>query len=224
MSGKERRRSPRFPVEDVSGTLHVSVPARILNLSVSGMAVEIGSPLRVGRAYSVRLRHDGEEEITLTGQVVWCHLRTLSLGSFGERKPIYEAGVSFENTLSPAAVSLLSFLERSAVLDTNKRIFGRFRISGDPAVSFATEHEFVARTISATGMLLETDFAADIGTRIETEIHLDDEVATVQARIAFARDTQAEDGSRAAELGIEYVDSEPAERSKITAFISRLLK
>ena len=223
MSGKERRRSPRYPVEDVSGTLHVSVPARILNLSVSGMAVEIGSPLRVGRSYSVRLRHDAEEEITLTGQVVWCHLRTLSLGSFGERKPIYEAGVSFENTLAPAATALLSFLERSAVLDANKRIFGRFRVAGDPAVSFAAEHEFVARTISATGMLLETDFAAEIGTQIETEIHLDGEVATVKARIAFARDTQTEEGSRVSELGIEYVNPQPEEKDKITAFISRLL-
>jgi hypothetical protein len=72
-------------------------------------------------------------------------------------------------------------------------------------------------------MLLETDYAAGTGTQIDAEIHLDGEIATVKARIAFARDTQAEDGTRRAELGIEYLDPQPSERNKIVAFISRLL-
>jgi len=223
MPGTERRRSPRFPVDNVSGTLHLSVPARIVNLGVAGMAVQVASALKVGRSYSIRLRHADSQELTLTGRVVWCHLRTLSLGPTGERRPIYEAGVEFEGTLAPAADTLVKFLQQSAVIETNKRIFGRFRIAGEISVRLAGEHEFVARTISAHGVLVETDAAAEVGTPIEMELRLDGEVANVTARIASVRDVPGEDGQRRAELGVEFVETSPEARQKITDFIAGFL-
>lgn len=224
MSGKDRRRSPRFPVDNVFGTLHLSLPARIVNLGVAGMAVQASSPLRVGRTYSVRLRHGEGEEITLSGRVVWCHLRSLSLGTNGERRPIYEAGVQFDDTLAPAAERLLAFLERSAVIDANKRIFGRFRIAGEASVSLAGEHEFVTRTISAHGMLVETDTAAEVDTPIEVELHLNGKVVALAARIVFTRDVQGEAGQRRTEMGIEFLETDAGARRTLTEFIGRLLK
>ncbi len=223
MPGKERRRSPRFPVEHVSGTLHLSVPARIVNLGVSGMAVEVASPLRVGRTYAVRLRHGDHEELTLQGTVVWCHLRRVSAATGGERRPIYEAGVKFDDTLAPAATKLLAFLERSAVLDADKRIFGRFRIAGEASVRLGSEHEFTARTISAHGMLVETDVAVAVGTLIEVELHMNGEVATLAARIAFVRDVPGEGEGRRAELGVEYLELSPEAQQKIADVLARLV-
>jgi c-di-GMP-binding flagellar brake protein YcgR len=223
MPRRERRRSPRYPVNNVFGTIHMTVPARLRNLSLSGMAIEVQAPLRIGRSYSVRLRHAEGEELTLTGVVVWCHLRSVAGGPGNERQPLYEAGVNFPDTLGPVAQRLLSFLERSAMVDTDRRIFGRFRVR-NRSVSIAADHELVVRTISAHGMLVETSAMAEVGARLEMELELNGERVSVLGRVAFVRDIAGEEGQRRSELGIEFLELGPAEREAILAFISRLLR
>ncbi len=224
MPGKERRRSPRYPVDNVFGTIHLSVPARIRNLSLSGMAVEVQAPLRIGRPYSVRLRHAEGEELTLTGLVVWCHLRSVTSGPAQERQPVYEAGVSFTDTLGPVAQRLLAFLERSAVVDADRRIFGRFRVRNHGVVKISADHELVVRTISAHGVLVETSAVCEVGARLDMELLLNGTPVKVVGRVAFARDLPGEEGQRRSELGIEFVELDPGEREKILALISRLLQ
>ena len=113
-SGK--RRGPRYAVEDVQGTLHFNTEARVLNVSLSGVALETSLPVRVGRTYTVTLRHDDEETVSLTGTVVWCHLRETRKNHLGESLPIYAAGLAFNDTLTEGANSLIRFLQRAAII------------------------------------------------------------------------------------------------------------
>ena len=85
----ERRREKRFEV-DCQTTLYVisedsdSVPIRIVDISGSGMKIEIDSPLKPGMLVKVSL-----PEALLLGEVVWCS---------GESAP-YRAGIRIEHSL-----------------------------------------------------------------------------------------------------------------------------
>ena len=72
---EERRRNQRYAVQDVRGMLLLSTEAKIVNMSLTGMAVETESRLRLGRLYSLKLQHESELAIPLSGTVVWCQLR-----------------------------------------------------------------------------------------------------------------------------------------------------
>lgn len=66
----------------------------ILNLSTSGMAVELSQALTVGSSYPFTMSQR-KDRISVNGLVEWCRFAgTLPLGP-GEHRPIYKAGISF---------------------------------------------------------------------------------------------------------------------------------
>lgn len=65
------RRHRRYPVEGVCGTLLPSTPATLLNLSRSGLAVEVPEPLVVGESCLLRFQHGGRNA-TMELRIAWC--------------------------------------------------------------------------------------------------------------------------------------------------------
>jgi Tfp pilus assembly protein PilZ len=220
----EKRRSPRYPVERVTGKLHVLAEARILNMSLTGMAVETTSPMRIGRTYAVTLRHAEDATVRLSGTVVWCHLSGLRETTAGERVPVYHAGVEFGDTLTEKAEELVRFLERSAVVDVEKRISGRFTLDLNEPARLVAEVAFVVRTISAHGLLLETDSPFSLGAIVDMEIDLAGTVARTRGRVAFAREVAGAGGERISQLGVEFLELGQVDQARIESFIAGLLR
>ncbi|NCO69700.1 MAG: PilZ domain-containing protein, partial [Acidobacteria bacterium] len=127
----ERRRSARYAMDHVKGVLHFSADARVLNMSLSGAAIETSAPMRLGRTYTMTVRDREGQELSLQGQVVRCRLRALAKGDGQDAAPVYEAGFRFGDTLNDAATDLLHFLEHSAVVEVGQRILGRFILGAD---------------------------------------------------------------------------------------------
>lgn len=223
MAKDERRRSRRHPVEHVSGTLHASAAVRIVNLSLSGMAVEADAPLRVGKQYSVTLQAGEGLHLDLAGTVVWCHLRGRRAQEGSEPVTLYAAGLRFEETLTERASALLRFLEKSAVIDLHTRVCGRFTMLDARTVELRATHEFDVRTISASGMLLESEFTAPVGTRIALELPLGGETVHADGRVAFVGDTVVVEKRRLVQIGVEFMEMDGRSRVAIDAFIASLL-
>jgi hypothetical protein len=221
---KERRRHPRHQVNDVKGTLHISAGAKIINMSLTGLAVETDTQMRVGRSYSLTLKHGTDFVLRLAGTVVWCHLRGIRKTDGGETRSVYHAGFRFEDILTEKAQELTRFLEATAIIALDTRISGRFKLKLTEPVDLDTEYPFVVKTISASGLLLETETAPPEGTTFEMEVHLHGAVLQTRGRIVHSREINNPKSGRITQIGVEFVDSAETDRRAIEEFIARQLQ
>ncbi|HPC84367.1 MAG TPA: PilZ domain-containing protein [Thermoanaerobaculaceae bacterium] len=218
---EERRRNERYAVQDVRGTLLLSTEARILNMSLTGMAVETDSRLRLGRVYSLKLQHDSELPIPLTATVVWCQLRQAKGQGSPDARIAYVSGLQFEGILSEKAHDLLAFLQSAAVVSVQTRVCGRFRARFAETVALDTEYEFEVRKISRSGMLIATDLVAEQDSTFDMEVQLEDGLFRARGRVAYVRPTSTRQGGGAVELGVEFTEMTEPDRALLAAFIGR---
>lgn len=218
---RERRRAPRYPVRDVHGKLLLTTSATISNMSLTGMAVECGANLRVGRSYSLVLTHGQQQGPALNGIVVWCHLKATRPGEAGDTSPIYEAGVQFAGMLSEKATELVAFLRTTAILTMQERLTGRFHVAPGESIDLNAECEFSVRTLSSSGMLIETDVSPAPGSEYEMRVALAGSEIRPRVRVAYLRDVGEQDKRRITAVGVEFVAMPAADRAVLDAFIAR---
>jgi len=219
-TSKEKRRHRRYEVEGVQGSLRLSMDAKILNLSVDGMALETHSWLSVGRKYSFKLRRDSADAIPLAGEVVWCNLVRTSRDERGETLPVYRAGIRFDDVLSETAREVRSFIEQNAVVRLDStRLFGRFRVPNRDA-DVALEQSFEVRRVSFSGMLIVAEFVPELESRFHVEIQAADPPVRVEVRVAHVEEKTDSEGSRA-EIGVEFLDLAEAAHNALAALIGQ---
>ncbi len=217
---EERRRAARYPVRDVRGKLVLTASAKILNMSLTGMAVESNANLRIGRSYMLRLTHGDAAGPELSGNVVWCHLKAARPVDTGDTAPVYEAGLQFDHMLTGTANELLSFLRATAILTMQQRLMGRFRVSLEESVDLNAECEFVVKTLSGSGMLIETDVSPEPEAFFDVRLYLPDATLFPRCRVAFARDVGEQDKRRITAVGVEFVELAAPDRDRLDAFIA----
>lgn len=202
----DQRRHPRYDVEGVKGSLRLSVDAKVLNMSLDGMALETRSWLAPGRRYSFKLHEDGEE-VRLEGEVVWSNLVRTARDERGEAAPIYRAGVEFGDILSDTARRVRDFIEHNAVVKLEStRLFGRFRMP-DKQAGVDLEQELQVRRVSFSGMLIEADFRPELEDRFEVDLHLGDEEESLSLTVRVAHVRELDDPDLpATEIGVEFLD------------------
>ena len=214
----DKRTHPRYDVQDVRGTLLFSMDARVVNISLDGMAVETSTWLQLGRRYAVKVPH-ANASLSLPGEVRWSRLVRTERTPRGEIAPIYRAGLHFDDVLTETAQKLLSFLEENAVIRLEKRLFGRFKIATDCEVNLDSEIEFVVRRISLSGMLIETDMAPEVDSRFEMEVRFDGGALEMVGRVVNVREASTDTGEKVVQAGIEFVDMRAEERARLEDFI-----
>ncbi len=94
-----RRRHRRFPTTRIR--IDSPVPGTVLNISESGIALEMHGKLMVGNSYFFRLRH-GSRILTVPGTVEWCRM-TATRTDECEATPVFRAGVAFADSRSSRA-------------------------------------------------------------------------------------------------------------------------
>ena len=217
----DRRRAPRYPVQDVRGRLLLTSTATIVNMSLTGMAVESPANLRVGRTYTLDLSHGEAKGPALTGTVVWCHLKARRTGAHGESAAVYEAGIQLAGMLSEKAQELVTFLRAAAILNLQDRLTGRFYVGASESVSLNAECEFTVRTLSASGMLLETDVSPAPGAEYTVRVALNGDEIRPTVRVVNVRDVGEQEKRRISAVGAEFVAMAAADRAALDAFIAR---
>ena len=204
--------------------LHLAAEAKILNMSLTGMAVETDAQMKVGRTYSLTLKHGSDRDLRLAGSVVWCHLRGLRRNQTGDSKTVYEAGICFQEALTEQAADLARMLGATAVIAVEKRISGRFKVNVAEPVSVRSDYHFVVKTISTVGLLIETEAAPPLGTVIEVEMTLNGHTFRGRGRVAHTHEISSADGDHRSQLGVEFVETSAAERAAIEEYIGGHLR
>lgn len=185
-------------------------------MSLNGMSLETGNPLKVGRGYSLNLDRAGET-ITLTGKVVWCTLVRTTRDERGDVLPVYRAGVHFEDVITGKAGRLLDFIHENAVVSLEKRLFGRFRVETDQSADLGFEAAFRVRQISVSGMLVETDIAPPVDTRCRMEISMGALSFTAEVRVVRVQTVERD--TPLFSLGVQFTGLEPDARRAVEQFI-----
>lgn len=219
----KQRAHRRFEVEDVRGSFLVSTDARVINLSIDGLALETGSPLKVGRDYSLKLG-PADDSLPLLGRVVWCSLVRTEKTAAGEVTPIYRAGLHFEDVLAGRPNELVRFIRKHAVVSLEQRLFGRFKIDREKATNVGCQSEFRVRQLSLAGMLVEMDMAPQVDSRFDTEIRLDDLCFETHARIVRAAPVEAPGGEPDGGLflvGVEFLEMGSEAHAALEKFLDQ---
>ena len=193
-------------------------------MSLTGMAVETDTQLRVGKTYSLTLNHGPDHSLRLSGTVVWCHLRSLRRSESGDSKTVYVAGVRFEHALTDGAAELARMLQATAVIAVEKRVSGRFKVNVPEPVSVAAEYHFDVKTISALGILVETEAVLSLGTVIDVELHVNGAALRAKGRVAHVHEAKEPAVGRVNRLGIEFIETTEADRKAIEQFIADSLQ
>ncbi len=217
---RERRRHHRYDVQGVRGILVLPMRVKVLNMSLTGLAVEARAALEIGKKYDLKL-HNGRETIEFNVDVQWCHLvRTERIG-IADVSPVYEAGLDFRHVLNDQARELLSFLEHNVVVDVERRIFGRFKVGLDNPVGLDAHHDFLVRKLSFSGMLIETDLAPKVGAAFDMEMDPDKLHLKTRGKVIHAESLTRRPGCQ---VGIQFVQMPPESRHTLEQLIEGLLE
>ena len=204
MEELQRRRHRRHEVRNLRGSLLFRLDIKVLNLSVAGLAVESTQQLKQGRVYSFRLG-EGDASIALDATVCWCRLIGTRRGESGEGETVYQAGLSFEGTLTEKANRLVEIMKDHVVLALQKRVIGRFRAKAGSPAELSSRVDFEVTKLSLSGMLLKARLSPELHNVFSVELAIAGEPFDTLGRVAFVRRTGGTDAEPDAEIGLEFV-------------------
>ncbi len=217
---RERRRHRRYDVQGVRGILVFPLRVEVLNMSLTGLAVESRRALKIGSRYDLKL-HNGREAIDVNVEVQWCHLVRTEPAESGDVAAVYQAGLDFRHVLNDQAHELLRFLEHNVVVDVERRIFGRFKIGLDEPIGLDARHDFRVRQLSFSGMLIETDLTPQVGAAFDMEMDPERLQLKTRGRVVHAEPLPGEEGCQA---GIQFLHMPPESRQTLERLIEGLLE
>ena len=221
--GREQRRHQRYDVAGVEGSLVLSHDARILNMSLTGLLVETGSLLRVGKSYNLRVPQP-TGELRFQAIVQWCHLVGTRRTAHGN-EALYHAGIDFRGSLDDGARAILAFLEENVTVDVDRRIAGRFIPQHEMKARIDGEETFDVCRLSLSGLLVETPTPPAFETEIPLEIDTPHGTVRVSGRVRnlTERPAAAPQNDSTWLVGVEFVDLPPDVRKTLTRYIESLI-
>jgi hypothetical protein len=213
-----KRRFKRYEVSGLHGRTLFSTDIDILNISMDGAAIATLQRLSLGREYAIKIRAEGDD-FTLRGIVVWSmlsHSRTLENG---EVAPVYRAGIRFTNTLTSAAMQLMSYIENNRSDSMEQRVLGvRFKVNQSGASALDLSRPYIIKKISLSGMLIETDACLRQGSLQDLEIMLNGMTVPVSGRIAYLTEVTVNDTVRY-DVGIEFIAMTEEDRGRLKRYL-----
>jgi hypothetical protein len=165
----QQRRHRRYDVDGVQGSLLYSLDARVLNMSLTGMAIETTSFLKMGGQYWLRVAN-GDGQLRFKADVKWCRLVRNERTPSGDVRAVYQAGIDFREILDEHAREVLAFLEKHIVVELDRRLTGRFQLARPERAALSVRHDFEVRRLSMGGMLVETVWDPPVDAEVQIEV------------------------------------------------------
>ena len=218
---EERRRWPRFSVENIHGRLISESEVEILNMSISGAAVKVERRLTMGGQYNLKLDREGGQ-MTVKTEVVWSVLTEFRRNDEGDEVPVYSAGLKFTDVLTPRISELLSFIDDHKIID-EKRLGGlRMHIDAPGKAALDYPEGYKVLVLSRSGMLIETDHGVTVDGVCPMEVTLPDgSRLSFSGRVVTLKERPDEPRPRR-EIGIEFVNMPDPDKARLTKYLDSL--
>ena len=202
----------------------LSHDARILNMSLTGLLVETGSLLRVGKGYTLRVPQPAGE-LRFKAVVQWCRLVGTRKAA-GGNEAVYHAGIDFRGSLDEGARAILAFLEENVTIEVDRRLAGRFHPGHRVVASLSDREEFEVCRLSLSGLLVETVEPPAYDSEVELEVDTPQGKVPARGRVRNL-EPRPQDGDGDADarwrVGIELLDLSPEAKRTLTRYIESLL-
>jgi hypothetical protein len=220
VSGAEKRRHPRFTVEDVHGYLVQASKVEILNLSLGGVALRADRRLNIGSEYTLKLEM-GDRVIAMPGVVVWSVLSGMRK-SRGEDAPLYSAGLKFTTAIDEKVQNLITFIDENRIVEEHRLAGLRFQVDAPGKAVLDALENYRVRLISRSGMLIEADrsLEADRVYPMHFDLPLGGRVAFAGRVASCLEETTG--GPRRFRIGVAFVDMTSRDRELLDAFVDSI--
>ncbi|MGE5892484.1 MAG: PilZ domain-containing protein, partial [bacterium] len=157
--------------------------------------------------------------LKISGKVIWCIL-TKSIDTVkGEYMPVYHAGFEFPEVFNEKACDLIGFMKKNVIVQLEERLFGRFKFNPKEPVNLNCEYDFLVKTMSRSGMLIETEILADRNSIFVMELAMGGRKINFTGRVAHVKQIDGEGNRKIAHLGIQFVDLSVEARETLEQYI-----
>ncbi len=224
---QDRRRHKRFNLDlmKINGKMILAQKVEIIDISQGGIALNTDRRLSVSKEYLISLGDKGKR-IDVKGIIVRCELSRIEERSIGERVPIYTAGMMFKDVAPDRIADFLDSIEKhkkeEAPVVVDRRMEVRFFITTPWQKTLSFPSEFKVKEISLSGMLIETQEALKIESKVPMGLSLKaDNPVNFIGRVVSCR--MAGDKEQAYYvIGVEFTDLKDENRMLIKSFIDYL--
>lgn len=222
-AGNERRHFKRYKVDDIEGRLRSARDLVVRDISLTGLAVETDLPLRIGETYTLAMGGRADA-IEVAAEVKWCNLVEIRPVG-GKTSNVYHAGLDFSEALDDQAHELLSFIQGHIVVDLDQHLSGHLR-RHDAAIEVGGPQGFLVRSVSFSGMLIETEVPRLPPKDSILEIELTDERLPLEcaARVADVETWEKKHGECQQGLRLEFQDLSIDDSLALDYFIRNVLE
>jgi c-di-GMP-binding flagellar brake protein YcgR len=232
---RERRRHRRVESPGLSGRLPTTCGARLCDVSLSGIGFESEGRLAPARNYRLRLSTADGEVIDRQGRLVWSHLSSTRRDPDGEVRPVYRAGLLFDDRSVSATSELFDFIQRHTDAEDDltdssqadrlgpEREATRYHLERVEELVLETEYEFLVRTLSLSGMLIETELPLEKRAQLSLILELPEGELRGRGRVVSSERTFQGDRHRHA-IAVEFLELAPGDRERLERYLQRLLQ
>ncbi len=221
------RRHQRFRLgsRELKGQMTFASGVSVLDIGMGGVSVTADKRLNIGGRYTLKLEVD-KKLLSVTCEVAWARLSGTKRSAAGETVPLYTAGMKFIDLSPGTASDLRSFVQtisdQEATREGDRRGHARFRTGGAGLALLNFPADYKARTISLSGMLIESAEAVESESKVPMVLSLHDgRRIDFLGRIVSCQ-PKGDDGAGRYHIGIEFVELTEAARDALAAFIARL--
>lgn len=214
---EEHRKHKRFTVEVLAGRMLFASHTRILNLSISGAAIETDRRLNPGNEYTLKLEQKGKA-LTLKGVIAWSVLSGSRRTLHGETAPMYKAGMKFTDVMSDKTAALIEFIDENKNVNESRLSGLRFNI--EPAKEAVLDFPYQVKKLSMGGMMIEAGQSLNAEDRFQMEIFPeDDKPVRFTGRVAYCNPRRDDIFF---DVGIEFVDMDAESRKNLVEYLQSL--
>jgi hypothetical protein len=218
----ERRRLARREVDGIDGSLFATSDAKIVDISVDGLSIETTRSLRVGLQIPLSIGWR-RRAMPLQGEVVWCSLVGTWRNELSDVLPVYRAGVRFEWEQREGVTDLCRFLEENALITLDREIYGRFTVHSPTVAKVEFLADFAVKRIGLSGMLVEVDFAPEIGSGLDIQLLVGEKPLEAKGSIASVKRIEWKSSVPLALVEVKMLDLSAEARGVLEEFLRREL-
>jgi c-di-GMP-binding flagellar brake protein YcgR len=226
-----KRKHKRLVVEelDIHAKTLLTAGVDILDISSSGACIKVPKNLNIGSNYLIKFENENIL-LPLKFTVKWVKFSGRLEKSDGDLIPVYTTGIEFMDISPDMNEALWNFIGRFALTDEQR--FGyekklsklRFKIHTDETALLDYEESYIVKKISTGGMLVETNYKIQIERRLPMELFLANDSLPLKFQGRIASCTEIPDKkSKCFDIGIEFIDMDDNDMSKLSRFILVLL-
>lgn len=227
----DKRRYERFSLrtESVSCKIVSATEVKVLNISMTGVALEVNKRLNIGSQYMLGLA-SADAAVSLKGNVVWSRLTESKQNGRGDIVPIYNSGIQFGHMTTGQSKELENLIAKCSGLGNSGmnmhglsglRCAVRYSVDGVDKSVIKTSTACRVKTIGMGGMMMTSSQALEIESRHMMGICLPNgKTVKFLGRIASCLTSAGNNSEH--EIGVEFLNMTEEETAALSNFITAL--